>query len=197
MRIQNLIVFSCFTFLIITSCQQTTTSEEESGGKDDHHLDSGIQAPETVKLKYGEVDTAKISQWLTSAILKEDLNFLNAEQRSYQLDAYDLNNDGSLEYFIGFTNDYFCGSGGCTYYLLSHEGDIISLFSVSRAPFYVLPSRTNGWSDLAINSNSGMRKLMFDGTSYPPNPADLPAFDDSIQSTDTTTVLKDAQTYSF
>lgn len=159
--------------------------------------DSMTQNSAEVELRHGKVDTAQIAQWLNASILKEDIAFLKNEQRSYQLDAYDLNNDGKLEYFIGFTNDYFCGSGGCTYYLVDHEGQVISLFSVSRAPFYVLSTQTNGWNDLVINSNSGMRKLSFDGASYPTNPSILPAFDDSIQHVDTTAVLRDAPSYTF
>lgn len=191
---RNLIVFSCLTLLLTTSCQQ---SDQNNAETTEITADTVMQAPEHVQLRYGEADTAQIAQWLTNSILKDDLDFLKKDQRNYQLDAYDLDNDGNLEYFIGFTNDYFCGSGGCTYYLVGHDGQVISLFSVSRAPFFVLQSKTNGWYDLVINSNSGMRKLTFDGTSYPANPSELPAFDDRIADTDTIAVLRDAESYSF
>lgn len=194
---RNLIFFSCLTILF-TSCQQPNDSNNPSSTDDFSSVtDSLGEINGDIKLRHGSVDTAQISHWLTNSILKDDLGFLNKNQRSYQLDAYDLNGDGNLEYFIGFTNDYFCGSGGCTYYLVGHDGQLISLFSVSRAPFYVLPSTTNGWSDLVINSNSGMRKLTFDGASYPTNPSVLPAFDDSIQTTDTLAILQNAKSYSF
>lgn len=191
---RNLIIFSCLTILLTTSCQQ---SDQNNAETTETTADTVIQAPERVQLRYGEADTAQIAQWLTNSILKDDLDFLKSEQRNYQLDAYDLDDDGNLEYFVGFTNDYFCGSGGCTYYLLGHDGEVISLFSVSRAPFYILESRTNGWHDLVINSNSGMRKLSYDGASYPENPSVLPAFEDSTAHSDTVAILKDAKSYSF
>ncbi|WP_118195705.1 hypothetical protein [Albibacterium indicum] len=191
---RNLIIFSCLTILLTTSCQQ---SDQNNAETTETTADTVIQAPERVQLRYGEADTAQIAQWLTNSILKDDLDFLKSEQRNYQLDAYDLDNDGNLEYFVGFTNDYFCGSGGCTYYLLGHDGEVISLFSVSRAPFYILESKTNGWHDLVINSNSGMRKLSYDGASYPENPSVLPAFEDSTSHSDAVAILKDAKSYSF
>lgn len=195
---RNLTVLSCILLLLNTSCQQPNDSEKEKlENQSLSNKDSLTASDEFVTLRYNQADTALISKWLADSILKEDLIFLKKDQRRYQLDAYDLNKDGNMEYFIGFSNDYFCGSGGCTYYLVNHKGEVLSLFSVSRAPFYVLPSSTNGWNDLVINSNSGMRKLAFDGKSYPTNPSVLPAFDDSIQKADTTVILKDPKSYSF
>lgn len=195
---KNLTTLSYILLLLITSCQQSNESEKDNRGRQSHtNTDSVTISDAFDKLRYNEEDTAQISSWLASSILKEDLSFLKSDQRRYQLDAYDLNKDGNMEYFIGFSNDYFCGSGGCTYYLVNHTGEVLSLFSVSRAPFYVLPSTTNGWYDLVINSNSGMRKLTFDGKSYPANPSILPAFDDSIQQADTTVILKDPKSYTF
>lgn len=195
---KNLTTLSYILLLLITSCQQSNESEKDNRGSQSHtNTDSVTISDAFDKLRYNEEDTAQISSWLASSILKEDLIFLKSDQRRYQLDAYDLNKDGNMEYFIGFSNDYFCGSGGCTYYLVNHTGEVLSLFSVSRAPFYVLPSTTNGWYDLVINSNSGMRKLTFDGKSYPANPSILPAFDDSIQQADTTVILKDPKIYTF
>ncbi|MFB5944362.1 hypothetical protein [Albibacterium profundi] len=195
---KNLTTLSYILLLLITSCQQSNESEKDNRGSQSHtNTDSVTISDAFDKLRYNEEDTAQISSWLASSILKEDLSFLKSDQRRYQLDAYDLNKDGNMEYFIGFSNDYFCGSGGCTYYLVNHTGEVLSLFSVSRAPFYVLPSTTNGWYDLVINSNSGMRKLTFDGKSYPANPSILPAFDDSIQQADTTVILKDPKSYTF
>lgn len=195
---KNLTTLSYILLLLITSCQQSNESEKDNRGSQSHtNTDSVTISDAFDKLRYNEEDTAQISSWLSSSILKEDLSFLKSDQRRYQLDAYDLNKDGNMEYFIGFSNDYFCGSGGCTYYLVNHTGEVLSLFSVSRAPFYVLPSTTNGWYDLVINSNSGMRKLTFDGKSYPANPSILPAFDDSIQQADTTVILKDPKSYTF
>lgn len=121
-----------------------------------------------------EADT--VAQWLRSSILAEDLEFLRTEERMFLLDKYDLNQDGQPEYFVGFQNDYFCGSGGCTYYILNHDGSVNSRFTVSYAPFRILSEKTNGWHNLIINSSEGAHLLEYDGTSYPGNPTLLPDF---------------------
>ncbi len=114
-------------------------------------------------------------------LLKDDLNVLTEDQRRFSYEEYDLNGDGKKEYFVGFPppNTYFCGSGGCTFYLLSHaEGQVITRFTVTDPPFAVLPTKTNGWHDLVVYSNGSFRKLTFNGTKYPSNPSTAPTYPD-------------------
>jgi len=187
------------SIVIITfiSCNNNNPENEKST-VEVSKTEKSVSPLQTEKLnRYDEADTAKISQWLRNSILKEDLDFLKPDHRKYSLDAYDLNNDGKPEYFIGFSNDYFCGSGGCTYYILSNEGKIISLFTVSNAPFLVLPSKNKGWNDLVINSTNGRRKLVFDGKSYPRNPSVLPLYEDSLINENAILVLEHPKSYSF
>jgi len=198
MNYYSKLLFVLIFTILFSSCNSNT----------DTHTDDSITISENTKkdssyteeesaYRYKVSDTAKVSQWLRSSILKDDIDFLEARQREYTLDAYDLNNDGKVEYFIGLPNDYFCGSGGCTYYILSNEGDVIALFTVSHAPFQILPSKSQGWNDLVISSTDGQRKLTFDGKSYPGNPSVLPLYKDSIENEKYISVLKEPQKYTF
>ena len=121
-------------------------------------------------------NTEKISVFLKN-ILKDDLATMTEEQREFQYEEVDLNNDGIKEYLVGFANSYFCGSGGCTYYLLNNNGSVITIFTVSDSPFIVMvASKTNGWRDILVKSNGSLRQLKFDGKTYPSNPSILKEF---------------------
>ncbi len=104
-------------------------------------------------------------------LLKDDLKIMSKNQRKFQYEEVDLNGDSKKEYLIGFKNSYFCGSGGCTYYLLQNNGAVITIFTISDAPFIALNSTTNGWRDLLVKSNSSLRVLKFNGKTYPSNPS--------------------------
>jgi len=102
---------------------------------------------------------------------------MTKEQRQFAFERYDLNDDSKDEYLIGFVkNSYFCGSGGCTYLLLDHEGTKITRLRVANQPFIVLSSKHNGWRDLAVQSDGKLRHLKFDSQKHPRNPLVVPAF---------------------
>jgi len=123
-----------------------------------------------------KVTANKISVFLKD-LLKDDLNIMTEEQREFQYEEVDLNGDGTKEYLVGFKNSYFCGSGGCTFYLLHNNGSVITIFTVSDGPFIVMvESKTNGWKDILVKSNGSLRHLKFDGKTYPKNPSVAPVF---------------------
>ena len=102
---------------------------------------------------------------------------MTEDQREFQYEEVDLNGDGINEYLVGFKNSYFCGSGGCTYYLLHNSGSVITVFTVSEAPFIAMvTSKTNGWRDIVVYSNGALRQLKFDGKTYPSNPSMIKEF---------------------
>ncbi len=102
---------------------------------------------------------------------------MTEEQREFQYEEVDLNGDGTKEYLVGFKNSYFCGSGGCTFYLLHNNGSVITIFTVSDTKFIAMvKSKTNGWKDLLVKSNGSLRHLKFDGKTYPKNPSVAPVF---------------------
>jgi hypothetical protein len=132
----------------------------------------------------------KISVFLKD-ILKSDLDIMSEEQRKFQYEEVDLNGDGIKEYLVGFKNSYFCGSGGCTFYLLHNNGSVITIFTVSDAPFIVMvESKTNGWKDLLVKSDGALRLLKFNGKTYPNNPSVATVFN-NIPSDDAYRLLWD------
>ncbi len=102
------------------------------------------------------------------------------ELTRYQLASVDLNEDGAPETIILSNDREYCGSGGCTLFVLVASADtyrVVTRMSVTRPPVRVLSTSSNGWRDLAVKvAGGGVRKpyeavLRFDGRSYPANPS--------------------------
>jgi hypothetical protein len=109
--------------------------------------------------------------------MKADLekNLLDSSQRKFMFFEYDLNDDGQKEVFVGLVGSYFCGSGGCSPYLLDSQGNVITHFSVSDYPIIVDNNKTAGYKDLFIYSGGKYRVVKYDGKKYPSNPSLQPA----------------------
>lgn len=108
--------------------------------------------------------------------LKDDLskNLVDSFSRTFKYAEHDLNGDGKNEILVGTTGPYFCGSGGCSIYLLDDQGNIINVFSVSDYPVVVDTKKTNGWSNLFIPTKGTHHVMKFDGKKYPSNPSVQP-----------------------
>lgn len=117
---------------------------------------------------------ANIKNFLVNDYLKDDLSFLQAIDRKFQFYKIDLNGNGNNEIFVRFMSPYFCGSGGCTFLLLDKYGEVITRFSVTRAPIFVEPSKVNGWSLLLVKDSGVFKELTFQDGTYPSNPTVLP-----------------------
>ncbi|MFD1314374.1 hypothetical protein [Namhaeicola litoreus] len=115
----------------------------------------------------------KVKGFLVNDLIKKDIEILSPNQRNFTYTTFDLNDDGKKEFLIGLQNNFYCGTGGCTYFVTTDKGKLINSFTVSRAPFYVLENKTKGWHDLVVYSGSANRLIQFDGKSYPSNPSSL------------------------
>ncbi|PBI91749.1 hypothetical protein BSF41_13540 [Flavobacterium sp. ACN2] len=104
-------------------------------------------------------------------LLEKDLPAMTKEDRSFYYEAFDLNNDKKEEYFVGFSNSYFCGSGGCSGYILKNDGTVINRFSVTDFPIYVTTSATEKFYDLIFESRGKFHLLKMKGGKYPSNPS--------------------------
>ncbi|WDF64404.1 hypothetical protein [Flavobacterium sp. KACC 22763] len=104
-------------------------------------------------------------------LLKNDIPALTKEDRYFYYDAFDLNNDQKNEYFVGFSNPYFCGSGGCSGYILKNDGSVINRFTVTDFPIYVTTSSTEKFYDLIFESGGKFHLLKMKGGKYPSNPS--------------------------
>lgn len=104
-------------------------------------------------------------------LLKKDLPAMTKEDRSFYYEAFDLNNDKKEEYFVGFSNSYFCGSGGCSGYILNNDCTVINRFTVTDFPIYVTTSATEKFYDLIFESGGKFHLLKMKGEKYPSNPS--------------------------
>lgn len=103
--------------------------------------------------------------------LKGDLEALTSNDRFFLAEYVDLNDDGDDEVCIALASSYFCGTGGCTWYLLNPDFTLITKFSVSDFPVYVSKTSSNGYRDLYVKSNGNYHELKYSGSSYPSNPS--------------------------
>lgn len=188
------IFLTLLILIFLSSCDQKKSKEDSSSTQDnvevkkvektieskselvDPDPDDGVP-PERYSPHNSNIEVAgKIRVFLIDDLLKDNLKLMTKDQRKFQYEEVDLNGDGNKEYLVGFKNSYFCGTGGCTYYLLHNEGSVITIFTVADAPFIALISKTNGWRDLLVNSDGSLRLLKFDGKTYPGNPSVAPKF---------------------
>jgi hypothetical protein len=104
-------------------------------------------------------------------LLKKDLPALTKEDRSFYYETFDLNNDNKDEYFVGFSNPYFCGSGGCSGYILNNDGSLINKFTVTDFPIYVAKSSSEKFQDLIVSSKGIFHLIKMKNGKYPSNPS--------------------------
>jgi hypothetical protein len=113
-------------------------------------------------------------------------NSVSAEEKTtrYAAGFVDLKDDGKQEAIVYFIGAKWCGSGGCSCLILAPDGSsykVITKTTVTQLPIRVLPTKTNGWHDLAVAVAGGgiqpgyEARLKFNGTTYPSNPTVPPA----------------------
>lgn len=104
-------------------------------------------------------------------LLKKDLPAMTKDDRFFYYEAFDLNNDKKDEYFVGFSNPYFCGSGGCTGYILNNDGSVINRFTVTDFPILVTTSVSEKFYDLIFETGGKFHLLKMKNGKYPSNPS--------------------------
>lgn len=167
-----------FCFLII-GCKNNSKTSKENGSVIDtavQNLKKEVEKTENefVVQSTDQQTANNLKNFLTLDYLKDDLSLLQSTDRKFQFYRIDLNGDGNMEIFVRFMGPYFCGSGGCTFLLLDSYGEVITKFTVTRAPFFVESSKVNGWSILLVKDAGVFKELTFENGSYPSNPSVLP-----------------------
>lgn len=104
-------------------------------------------------------------------LLKNDLSAMTKEDRFFFYEAFDLNNDKKDEYFVGFSNSYFCGSGGCSGFILNNDGSLINKFSVTDLPILITTTSSEKFYDLIMKSNGLYHLVKMKYGKYPSNPS--------------------------
>lgn len=115
--------------------------------------------------------TVELIREQLNVLLEKDLAAMTKEDRFFYYEAFDLNNDKKDEYFVGFSNPYFCGSGGCSGYILNNDGSVINKFTVTDFPIYVTTSSTEKFYDLIFETGGEFHLLKMKNGKYPSNPS--------------------------
>ena len=117
--------------------------------------------------------TADMVRSTLQNLYKDDLskNIIDDYSKRFIFFEYDLNDDGKKEILVGLTGPYFCGSGGCTQYILDNQGAVISRFTVADYPVVIDTEKSSSWKNLFIRSGGKNRIVKFDGKKYPSNPS--------------------------
>lgn len=118
-----------------------------------------------------DIETVKMIREQLLVLLKNDLPSLKKEDRFFFYEAFDLNNDKKDEYFVGFSNSYFCGSGGCSGFILNNDGSLINKFSVTDFPILIATTSTENYSDLLMKSDGLFHLVKMKSGKYPSNPS--------------------------
>ena len=115
--------------------------------------------------------TVELIREQLKVLLEKDLAAMTKEDRFFYYEAFDLNNDKKDEYLVGFSNPYFCGSGGCSGYILNNDGSVINKFTVTDFPIYVTTSSTEKFYDLIFETGGKFHLLKIKNGKYPSNPS--------------------------
>ncbi|UPZ17657.1 hypothetical protein [Flavobacterium humidisoli] len=158
--------------LALSSCQNK---------KDSKNIVKAVVQDTLSKTLGGTADLSKVTPKEDQAVelirkqlnilLKKDIPAMTKEDRYFYYDAFDLNNDKKNEYFVGFSNSYFCGSGGCSGYILNNDGSVINHFTVTDFPIYVTASSTDKFYDLIMKSGGIAHLIKMKNGKYPSNPS--------------------------
>lgn len=191
------------TILVLFSCQ----NKEKPGSE---NIVKAIAEDTLAKTVAGTAAVGDISAKEDEAVkmirkqllilLIKDLPVLKKEERFFYYEAFDLNNDKKNEYFVGFSNSYFCGSGGCSGYILNNDGSLINRFTVTDFPILVTTKKTENFYDLIMKSGSQSYLVKMKNEKYPSNPSVLEKWKGKIPE-ESTAVLdingKKLEKYSF
>lgn len=167
-------ILMAFMILGIISCQNKEKKEDKSIIKtiaEDTLSKTAAGTADVSDAPAKDNKTVELIQKQLNILLKNDLAGLTKDDRFFYYEAFDLNNDKKDEYFVGFSNSYFCGSGGCSGYILNNDGSLINKFTVTDFPIYVKTSVTEKFYDLIAVSGGKFHLLKMKNGKYPSNPS--------------------------
>ena len=184
MRLISLFLLLAF---LATSCESQDKKEsfevpnpnqspasEETSNEGVEKPDAQTQDKEFFVPQSTDEQTANNLKSFLKNYVGSDYESLQDLDRQFQFYKTDLNEDGHDEIFVRLMVPYFCGSGGVTFLLLDKYGELITKFTVTRAPIFIEPSKVNGWSLLLVRDSGVFKELVFENGTYPSNPSVLP-----------------------
>ena len=177
-------LYITFICLLVLSCKGEGQQSSKTNDQAPEHMTASDtitkdeipekEATEFVPQSTDEQTANNLKNFLVNDFFKDEISFLEPKDRKFQFYKIDLNDDGNEEIFVRFVGSYFCGSGGCTFLLLDKYGEVITKFTVTRAPIFVESTKVNGWSVLLVKDAGVFKELTFENGSYPSNPSVLP-----------------------
>ena len=100
------------------------------------------------------------------------------ENARYEVGFVDLNNDQIQDAVVYLNDRNWCGSGGCTTFILKgvKSGfEFQSKVMIVKKPIVISQSKSNGYMDIIVNTGGvGSVVLKFNGKTYPLNPSTQP-----------------------
>ena len=115
--------------------------------------------PDEVRDKGACSDTTIMG--MVSSSLGNELDLLEPKDRKFAAEWIDLNGDGENELAVMLLSPYFCGSGGCTWYILNGDGSVLTRGTIAGYPFYVGEPGDEGYRTLYIRSGGAFRTMEF------------------------------------
>lgn len=162
------------TSILIFSCQNKQKPEQENIIKtiaEDTLSKTAAGTADLSEVPAKNDKTVELIRKQLQVLLKKDLPAMTKDDRYFYYEAYDLNDDKKNEYFVGFSNSYFCGSGGCSGYILNNDGSLINSFSVTDFPIFIGTTSSEKFKDLIFKSNNTLHSLKMKNGKYPSNPS--------------------------
>lgn len=193
------IFFLAFTLAVLSSCNNKKETEVTEVKTDSISVDAPVVVKDTAQYKESTnnpktVDLVRAA--LQNKIFKADTASIDVKNRKFILDEIDLNNDGKKEIFVGFNGMDFCGNAGCDAYLLSHEGDVITKFTIVQYPIVISDSKSkDNWQDLIITSRGVDYLVKWNGKKYPSNPSMEPKYTGKINDNNQRVLWNDKTPY--
>ncbi|MBC5834066.1 hypothetical protein G6N05_04140 [Flavobacterium sp. F372] len=178
----SIILFAALLIISFTSCNK----KENTIVKRVTDSISVKSVKKSNKIEYNsstinEVTANKLKEFISANYLKpEDLKILEPNDRKFSFYEIDLNSDNKVEYFVNLQGNYFRGSGGGTFLLLSNDMKIIDNFTVMNEPIFRSNQKTNGWNDIILigdyDENGGAKNFLHlkydkEKRKYPSNPS--------------------------
>ncbi len=160
--------------IIVCGCQDKDKTEDKSIIKtiaEDTLSKTVAGTADLSEVPAKDDKTVELIRKQLQVLLKKDLPVMTKDQRFFYFEAYDLNNDKKNEYFVGFSNSYFCGSGGCSGYILNNDGSLINSFSVTDFPIFIGTTSSEKFKDLIFKNNNTLHFLKMKNGKYPSNPS--------------------------
>ncbi|QTD36589.1 hypothetical protein JL193_10585 [Polaribacter batillariae] len=127
---------------------------------------------ELMKASINTTDRSRLKKVLVQNDYTEDeMNKISFLERYVELDQ----DYSTAEYLLYVMDPMFCGTGGCTLYVVNEDGKVLSATSVARPPVYISVSdmqqeanKKGEWKDIYVYSE-GMRRLVAKNGKYPDN----------------------------